>query len=234
MAGHSHAKNVANKKSAMDKKKAKVFMKIAKIISVAVKEGNSTNPEFNPKLRLALKMAQNANVPKDIVNKAINTKDDPNKKIETIMYEGYLDGVAIIALANTDNKNKTAPEIRFIFSRANGTIAEPNSVSFMFNKISRIECEVPEDKYEDFLLDAASIGALDVQENIAKFPPDMHHQAQISLEESWPITLAELTYEPNTFATQGNLESVEALIEKLEENECIEACWHNYPESQEL
>lgn len=234
MAGHSHAKNVANKKSAMDKKKAKIFLKIAKIISVAIKEGESNNPDLNPRLRLAMKMAQNANVPKDIINKAINTKHDPTKQIESILYEGYLDGVAILALAHTDNKSKTAPEIRFIFSRANGTIAEPNSVAFMFDKVSKVECDIPKGKEDDFLLDAASIGAIDVKGRVAKFPADMHHQAQIELEKNWPIILAELTYEPNTCATKGNLEGVLNLIEKLEENESIEACWHNYPiENQE-
>lgn len=229
MAGHSHAKNVANKKNIMDKKKAKIFMKIAKIISIAVKEGNSTNPDFNPKLRLALKMAQNANVPKDIVKKAIESKSDNDKKIETILYEGYLDGVAIIALANTDNKNKTAPEIRFIFSRANGTIAEPNAVSFMFDKVSKIECEVSKEREDDFLLDSASLGAIDVMDNIAIFPTEMHHQSQLELEKNWNITLAELSYIPNTYTKKGNLKNIEKLIEKLEENDCIEACWHNYP-----
>ncbi|WP_342261751.1 YebC/PmpR family DNA-binding transcriptional regulator [Alphaproteobacteria bacterium endosymbiont of Tiliacea citrago] len=231
MAGHSHAKNVAGKKNAMDKKRAKVFMKIAKIITVAVKEGSSNNPDFNPRLRLALKMAQNANVPKDIIKKAIETKIDPNEKVETIVYEGYLDGVAIIVLAHTCNKNKTAPEIRYIFSRANGSIAEPNSVVFMFNKISKVECEVPKDKEEDFLLDSASIGALDVSGNIAKFSVDMHNQAQVELEKNWPIIFAGITYEPNTCATKGSLEAVEALIEKLEENESVEACWHNYSDN---
>lgn len=229
MAGHSHAKNVANKKNAMDKKKAKIFMRIAKIISVAVKEGNSTNPDLNPKLRLALKIAQNSNVPKEIVKKAIDSKSDNDKKIETILYEGYLDGVAVMALAHTDNKNKTAPEIRFIFSRANGSIAEPNAVSFIFDKVSKIECEVSAEKEDDFLLDAASLGAIDVKGNVAVFPPEMHHQSQIELEKNWNITFAELSYIPNTYATKGNLENIEQLIEKLEENECIEACWHNYP-----
>lgn len=229
MAGHSHAKNVANKKNAMNKKKAKVFMKIARIITIAVKEGQSTNPDFNPKLRLALKMAQNANVPKDIIKKAIETKEDPNKKIETILYEGFLNGVAIIVLVNTENNKKTAPEIRFIFSRANGNIAEPNSVACMFDKISQIECNVPEEKEDDFMLDAASIGALDVQKNIAIFKPELHHQAQIELEKNWEIILAELSYKPNIYANKGDLESVEKLIETFEENECVEACWHNFP-----
>jgi len=231
MAGHSHAHNVANRKNAVDRKKAKIFTRIAKLISIAIKQGKSNNPDMNAKLRLALKMAQNCNVPKDIITKALSTKKDSTNKIEEILYEGYIDGVAILALAQTDNKNKTAPEIRFIFSRENGSIAEPNSVSFMFDKIAKIECEVLNEQEENFMNDAIEAGANDVIQNIAFFSADKLHSAQLELEKKWNILLAELSYEPNTFATKGDFERVEKLIEKLEENESIQACWHNYKEN---
>lgn len=227
MAGHSHANNVKARKDAVNKKKAKIFTKIARIITIAVKEGGSSQASQNPKLRLALKMAQVANVPKEIIKKAIETKK--NEDTETILYEGYYKDVAILALAETTNKNKTAPEIRFIFSKHGGELKNPNSALAKFDKVAKIECQMNESEEELFFEKMIELGATNIINNIAFFPPEELHKAQEKIESAnFNISLAELCYTPNIYATQANLESLENLIEALENHENILACWHNY------
>lgn len=228
MAGHSHAKNVMHQKSAMDAKKAKVFTKIAKAIKVAVRLMNDNNEETNPRLRQVLKMAQNANVPKDIIKRAL-FNDNSNKKFEEIIYEGYgPNGLAVLVKVLTDNKNKTASEIRTLFNKHNINIAEPNSVAFLFKNLSVIECIV--DNYDAFLEKCLELNAVDVFENIAYFQAESLHIAQTELEKHFKILNAELAYVAENLIEETEEKQAEILkiIEKLEEDENVQNCWHNY------
>lgn len=227
MAGHSHANNVKARKDAVNKKKTKIFTKIARIISIAVKEGKSVNPDTNPRLRLALKMAQTSNVPKDIIQKALNPKKEESN--EVILYEGYIKDVAILVLTETPNKNKTAPEIRFIFSKHGGEIKAPSSALSKFEKVAKIECQLNQDQEEEFFEQMIEFGAIDIKNNIAYFPADELHSIQELIEaKNFNIELAEIFYKPIIYANHAKLESVNNIMEAVEDHENTIACWNNY------
>jgi YebC/PmpR family DNA-binding regulatory protein len=229
MAGHSHAKNVMHRKSAVDQKKAKVFTKIAKIISTAVRAGNNdANPDTNLKLKQALKMAQNANVPKDIINRALAPKS--HEKFEEIMYEGYgPHGIGIIVEIVTDNKNKTAAQIREIFSKNKINIAAPNAVAFSFKQLAFIQINLEEGKEDEFFQDCLELNALDIEDDCAYFSSERFHVAQTELEKKWEIQMAELIYKCDNLieVDEESKENFLKIIEKIEEYEYTENCWHN-------
>jgi YebC/PmpR family DNA-binding regulatory protein len=140
MAGHSQFKNIMHRKGAQDKKRAKVFTKILREIHVAVKTGG-TDPNSNPKLRAALINAREANMPKDNVERAISKASGEEAGADYIetRYEGYgPGGVAVIVECLTDNRNRTAPEVRSIFSKGGGNMGESGSVSFMFDRLGYV------------------------------------------------------------------------------------------------
>lgn len=141
MAGHSKFKNIMHRKGAQDAKRAKIFNRLAKEIVVAVKTGGGDDPTMNPRLRLALQNARAENMPKDKIENAIKkgagTTEGDN--YEEIRYEGYgPGGVAMIVEALTDNKNRTAAEVRSTFSKYGGNLGETGSVGFMFERIAEI------------------------------------------------------------------------------------------------
>ena len=143
MAGHSKFKNIMHRKGAQDKKRAKAFTRAVKEIIVAAKSG-MPDPNFNPRLRTAIIAAKQANLPKDkidnAIKKATSATDDVN--YEEIKYEGYgHGGVAIIVETLTDNKNRTASEVRSTFTKNGGALGEPGSVGYMFKKVGSITYE---------------------------------------------------------------------------------------------
>jgi YebC/PmpR family DNA-binding regulatory protein len=136
MAGHSQFKNIMYRKGAQDAKRAKVFTKIIRELTVAAKTGQA-DPEANPRLRAAIQAARGANMPKDTMERAIKrgAGGDDGATYEEVRYEGYgPGGIAIIVEALTDNRNRTASEVRSAFSKHGGTLGETNSVSFMFER----------------------------------------------------------------------------------------------------
>ena len=158
MAGHSKFKNIMHRKGAQDKKRAKVFSRLGREISVAVKVGGS-DPESNIRLRSAISSAKSLNMPKDNIDRAIKKGqgNDPESNYEEVRYEGYGPaGVAIIVEALTNNKNRTAAEIRSTFSKFGGNLGESGSVSFGFNRLGNISLDknlVKEDELLDFLIE---------------------------------------------------------------------------------
>ena len=140
MAGHSKFANIKHRKGAQDKKRAKVFNKIAREITVAAKMG-MPDPAMNPRLRLAIQNARGVNMPKDRIDRAIKVASEAGQgdDYESIRYEGYgPGGTAIVIEALTDNRNRTAGDIRTAFSKNGGNLGETNSVSFMFDRIGEI------------------------------------------------------------------------------------------------
>ncbi|MSO14206.1 YebC/PmpR family DNA-binding transcriptional regulator [Rickettsiales endosymbiont of Trichoplax sp. H2] len=143
MAGHSKFKNIMHRKGAQDKKRAKAFTRAVKEIIVAAKSG-MPDPNFNPRLRTAITAAKQANLPKDKIDNAIKkaTSADNDVNYDEIRYEGYgPGGVAIIVETLTDNKNRTASEVRAAFSKNGGALGEPGSVGYMFKKVGSITYE---------------------------------------------------------------------------------------------
>jgi YebC/PmpR family DNA-binding regulatory protein len=140
MAGHSQFKNIMHRKGAQDVRRAKIFTKLIREITVAARTG-LPDPNSNPRLRSAIGAARNANMPRDTIERAIRrgTGQDGGANYEEVRYEGYgPGGVAMIVEALTDNRNRTAADIRSAFSKAGGALGETNSVSFQFERIGEI------------------------------------------------------------------------------------------------
>src|SRR5919199_1849556 len=140
MAGHSQFKNIMHRKGAQDRKRAKVFTKLIRELTTAARVG-LPDPAANPRLRAAIAAAREANMPKDTVERAIKrgSGGEEGERYEEVRYEGYgPGGVAIIVEALTDNRNRTASDIRAAFTKSGGNLGETNSVSFMFDHIGEI------------------------------------------------------------------------------------------------
>jgi YebC/PmpR family DNA-binding regulatory protein len=138
MAGHSKWNNIKNRKGAVDEQRAKVFGQVAKLIRIAVKEGKSADPKFNPGLRVVLDKARAANMPKEKIQKAIERglgKSNSGASIQEIVYEGFGPaGVPLLIIAHTDNAVRTSAEMKFILSRNLGSLGSPGSAQYMFER----------------------------------------------------------------------------------------------------
>jgi YebC/PmpR family DNA-binding regulatory protein len=134
MAGHSQFKNIMYRKGAQDKKRAKVFTRLIREIQAAVKSGS--DPSGNPRLRSAIAAARQANMPKDNIERVLKKSESDGANYDEMRYEGYgPGGVAVIVETLTDNRNRTASEVRSAFSKYGGSLGETNSVSFMFDRV---------------------------------------------------------------------------------------------------
>ena len=163
MAGHSKFKNIMHRKGAQDARRAKKFARLTKELQVAVRGG--TDPSSNPRLRSALSACRAVNMPKDNIERVIKKAEDgENSNLEEIRYEGYAPGgVALIVDALTDNRNRTAAEVRSSFTKYGGNLGETGSVSFMFNNVGQIVYKqniISEDEIFDV---AIEVGANDVK-----------------------------------------------------------------------
>lgn len=138
MSGHSKWNNIKNKKGAMDSHRAKEFAQLAKLIRIAVKEGKSASPEFNPRLRVMLEKARSANMPKDKIEIAIERGQGKTKDglaVQEVLYEAYgPGGIGMLVQAVTDNPARTSAELKFAFSRHGGSLASPNAAQFLFQR----------------------------------------------------------------------------------------------------
>lgn len=163
MAGHSQFKNIMHKKGAADAKRAKVFSKLAREITVAAKLG-APDPAMNPRLRLAVLNARAENMPKDNIQRAISKASVGDaENYEEVRYEGYgPGGVALIVEALTDNRNRTASNVRTIFSKAGGALGETGSVGFMFDRVGQINYPATVGTPDELLDAAIEAGADDV------------------------------------------------------------------------
>jgi YebC/PmpR family DNA-binding regulatory protein len=165
MAGHSKFKNIMHRKGRQDAKRAKVFSKLIRELTVAAKSG-LPDPDMNPRLRTAIAAAKSANMPGDTMNRAIKkgSGDDDDTNYEEIRYEGYgPGGVAIIAEALTDNRNRTAGEVRAAFTKFGGAMGETGSVSFMFDRVGLIVYGAGAASADDMFEVALEAGAGDVE-----------------------------------------------------------------------
>ena len=163
MAGHSQFKNIMHRQGKQDAVRAKLFAKLAREITVAAKIGQP-DPAFNPRLRLAIQAARAENMPKDNIERAVKKAAGGDaESYDEIRYEGYgPGGVAVIVEALTDNRNRTASEVRSYFTKSGGNLAETGAVSFMFDRVGLIEFDAGVAS-EDAMLEAAiDAGAADV------------------------------------------------------------------------
>lgn len=237
MAGHSQFKNIMHRKGAQDKKRAKVFTKVLREIYVAVKNGGA-DPDSNPKLRAALVSAREANMPKDNIERAISKasgEDSGDDYIET-RYEGYgPGGVAVIVECLTDNRNRTAPEIRSIFSKAGGNMGESGSVSFMFDRLGYLRYP-PDCLPEEAMFELAVTAGADNVESTTEA-----HEIYSSVEEFACVrdTLMQKLGEPESGRLVWKAKSTHAVtdleiaqkfmkfMDALEDNDDVQNVWDN-------
>ena len=233
MAGHSKFKNIQYRKGAQDKKRAKQFAKIGREIQIAVKIGG-TDPESNPRLRLAINNARTVNMPKDNVDRAINKNNSDTTDYNEVRYEGYGPfGTAFIVEALTDNKNRTASEIRSIFSKNGGNLGETGSVSFNFDKVGEIQIK---GNLEDTTLEQLLDYGLDDYSSedgltyiYCKFE-DLSSLEKAMREKNMEIESASIIWKPNmtvNIEKEDELNRLIKLNEDLEDNDDVQNCFSN-------
>lgn len=243
MAGHSQFKNIMHRKGAQDKKRAKEFAKLTREIIVAAKSG-LPDPTMNPRLRGAIADARAANMPKDNIDRAIKkaTGEGEDVNYEEMRYEGYgPGGVAMIVEALTDNRNRTASEVRAAFSKHGGSMGETNSVAFQFERAGQIVYPVDIADYEEIFEAAAEAGAQDVQsdeENHAIIcEPDDFSDVRDSLTEKYGDPReARLVWRPmnTTPIDEDQASTLFKLIEVLEDNDDVREVSTNFEVSDDV
>lgn len=222
MAGHSQFKNIMHRKGAQDAKRAKLFTKILRNISVAAKEGGA-DPEHNSKLRLAINAAKEANIPKDRVTQAIQKATNPNEadNFEEVRYEGYGPGqTALIVEALTDNRNRTASDVRSSFSKHGGNLGETGSVNFMFKRVGVIVYPDSVANNDEIFEATVEVGGDDCLNEDGLYEiicmPEGFNEVRAKLEEKFGApNSAEVTWKPNS-TQMLSVEDGEKLLKLLD------------------
>jgi len=244
MAGHSKWANIKHKKARVDQARGKLWSKCSRAIIMAAKQGGG-DPDANLALRYAIDEAKSANMPKDTIERAVKKgagELGEGESYEDVRYEGYgPSGVAVIVDTLTDNRNRTAPEMRTIFTKAGGNLGASGCVSYLFQPKGVISVERQEGVDEDRLMEIAlEAGAEDVASEdegwTVTTEPASYLDVKDALEkEGVEIADAELTMTPdNTVAvTGGDVSRVLSLIEALEDHDDVQKVYANYEISEE-
>jgi YebC/PmpR family DNA-binding regulatory protein len=242
MAGHSQFKNIMHRKGRQDKARSKLFGKLAREITVSAKLG-LPDPAFNPRLRAAVLAARAENMPKDNIERAIKKSQGADtESYDEIRYEGYgPGGIAVIVEALTDNRNRTAGEVRAIFSKNGGNLAETGAVSFMFSRIGVVEYDA-KSASADAILDAAiDAGAEDVVSNEDGHQvittPDTLNDVTKALEARFgePRKSSMIWKPQNTIALDDEAgEKILKLIESLDDSDDVQNVYANFEISDAL
>lgn len=236
MAGHSKWNNIKNRKGAQDAKRGKIFQKISREIYMAAKQG--ADPDMNPGLRLAIEKGKSANVPNDVVKRAIDkaTGAGADENYEEVIYEGYgPNGVAVLVYCLTENRNRTAPNVRVAFSRNGGNLGSSGSVSYMFDRKGRIMIERTEETDEDMImLTALEAGAEDIESSEEGFeiftePADFLEVKNALEEAGIELASADIEMVPSmhTAIAEENEEQFERMLEILEDDDDVQSVYHN-------
>ena len=239
MSGHSKWNNIKRKKEKTDGARAKVFTKIGRELAVAVKEGGGPDPNSNSRLRDCIAKAKAANVPNDnierIIKKAAGDGDDT--KYETITYEGYgPSGVAVIVESLTDNRNRTAGDVRHYFDKFGGNLGTSGCVSFLFAQKGLIVVEREGLNEDKVMEDSLEAGAADFQADEDVFEiytePDDFSGVLADLEKKgYEFVSAEVEMVPNTMTAIPDEEArtkMQRLLDALEDNDDVQNVWHNW------
>jgi len=244
MAGHSQFKNIMHRKGAQDAKRAKVFTKIIRELTVSARAG-VPDPAANPRLRAAIMAARGANMPKDTIDRAIKrgAGGDDGANYEEVRYEGYGPGsVAIIVEALTDNRNRTAPEIRTAFSKNGGALGESNSVSFMFDRIGAIRYPAAAADADSMFEAALEAGADNVESSedgheITCAPDDLGAVREVLEAKFGTPEHARLDWRPQTLVPVADEDAAKALLKLLdilEDNDDVQRVSANFEIADEV
>ena len=242
MSGHSKFANIKHKKEKNDAAKGKIFTIIGKEIAIAVREGGA-DPANNSKLRDVIAKAKANNMPNDTIDRGIKKAAGEGGAInyEQITYEGYgPSGIAIIVETLTDNKNRTAANVKHAFSKGNGSIGTPGCVSFMFDKkgeivIDKEEVEMESDELMMMALDAGAEDFQDEEDSYTVYTsPDDFSTVREALEkEGIPMLSADISMIPQTYVELTDEESVKNLnriLDMLDDDEDVQEVFHNWDE----
>ncbi len=240
MSGHSKFANIKHKKEKNDAAKGKIFTIIGREIAVAVKEGGP-DPANNFKLASVIAKAKANNMPNDTIERGIKkaSGDGGNVIYEYCTYEGYGPaGIAIIVNTLTDNKNRTAANVRSAFTKGNGNMGTPGCVSFMFDEkgqiiIDKEECELEAD---DLMMKALDDGAEDFSEEedsyeIITDPADFDKVREALEKDGIKMASADVVMLPQNYvelSDEGDIKNLEKLLDLLEENDDVQAVYHNW------
>ena len=243
MSGHSKFANIKHKKEKNDAAKGKIFTIIGREIAVAVKEGGGPDPANNFKLATVIAKAKANNMPNDTIERGIKKAagDNGNVVYKHVTYEGYgPSGIAIIVDALTDNKNRTAANVRSAFTKGSGSIGTQGCVSFMFDKkgqiiIDKEECEMDAD---DLMMLALDAGAEDFAEEddsyeILTQPDDFQPVYDAIREAGIEMASAEVTMIPQNYVTltdENDIKQLNRTLDLLEEDDDVQAVYHNWDE----
>ena len=243
MSGHSKWNNIKKRKEATDGAKAKIFTKMAREIAVAVKEGGG-DPDSNGKLRDCIAKAKANNVPNDnidrVIKKAVGSKD--SNEYEDIIYEGYGPaGVAVIVESLTDNRNRTAGDVRHYFDKCGGNLGQNGCVSFMFERKGVIAIEDESIDEEKLMEDCFEAGAadFDYEDGVAEIYTDPNELGKVrdALEKKgYTFSSAEVEYVPSTYTKIDDAElkdKMNRLLDMLEDNDDVQNVWHNWDSDEE-
>ena len=241
MAGHSKFKNIQHRKGAQDKKRAKIFTRLIKELAVAARGG--IDPASNPRLRTALAGCRAANMPKDNIERVLKRAEGgEGEQYEEIRYEGFgLGGTAFIVEALTDNRNRTASEVRAAFSKFGGSLGETGSVSFMFDKVGQIIYPVEVTNADSMFEAALEARAQDVETDddthLVTTAPEDFNAAREKLEEIFGAPEeAQLTWvAQNTLdVNEDQARTLLKFIDTLEDNDDVQSLSFNFEISDEI
>lgn len=238
MSGHSKWKNIMHKKEKTDAQRAKVFTKIGKEISIAIREGGADTAS-NGKLRDLIAKAKANNVPNDNIERIIKKASGADGVVyEEIFYEGYgPSGVAVIVETTTENRNRTASEVRHYFDKFGGNLGQTGCVSYMFTEKGLIVVESGDGLDEDKLMeDALEAGAEDVlaEEDVFEIytaPDDLDAVREALEGKGYELISADKDKIPSTYVTLTNeddIKNMSALLEHLDDNDDVQEVYHNW------
>ncbi len=242
MAGHSQFKNIMYRKGAQDAKRAKMFAKITREIMVAVKSG-LPDPNANPRLRAALATARSANMPKDNIDRAMKKAmgGDDGAVYEEIRYEGYgPGGTALIVEVLTDNRNRTASEVRAAFSKFGGNLGETGSVGFLFERLGIIRLAKSVGSFDDVFEHAVDAGADNLEELDDAYEVsasvDNFGAVRDHLTKMYEIIEAKIMWRPlNTIACdEETAQKLFRLMDTLEDNDDVQNVYANFEVSEDV
>ncbi|MBQ2830324.1 MAG: YebC/PmpR family DNA-binding transcriptional regulator [Oscillospiraceae bacterium] len=241
MSGHSKWHNIQKTKGAADAKRSAMFTKIAKEMIVAVKQGGSGDPNNNSRLATVIVKAKAANMPNDnikrTIEKALGSGNTDN--YESVTYEGYgPSGVAVIVEALTDNRNRTAPEVRHFFDKFGGNLGAQGCVSWSFDRKGVIVIDNEDGDYDEdtVMMDALDAGADDFSADGTIFEvtttPDAFNDVVKALEEKgYVFASAEIDLVPQNYVkltSEDDIKNMQKLIDNLEDNEDVQNVYHNW------
>lgn len=246
MSGHSKWSTIKRKKGALDAKRGKIFTRIIKDINIAIKEGGSSDPDSNPRLRLAIANAKGANMPKDNITRAIKKAEDKGgESYQETTYEGYgVAGIALFVEASTDNLKRTVANVRAIFSKYEGSLGKNGSLEFLFDRKGVFT--IPLSRLEEWEMDDLEMELIDG--GVEDFEKDEEVLTIFTSFEDFgnmQKKLEELSIEPESQELQRIPKSTQTvsfedgkkillILEKFEEDDDVSAVYHNMEITEEL